>query len=279
MHGLQGIDQHARNVVAVAQYTQRVGVHFIEGERVFGRRHGVARAGLHIVPPAVVGAGKAHNFGLARVVARQAHRLHHRLGTRHVKRHFVHAGNLAQALHVVEDNGVVGAQHHAQWLGQGSAFGHAGFVVVRAEQVDAVGTGHIDEAITVQIGQPHTAALAPKAAQLDVLRQQSTELVGHTVLTDELQVRQHRARCIGLRQRLGTLVFQELAELRQCGASALFHRQRCAVHGVPGRIGVGVAGNQLRDPLGHAQVTTQRGVLGQGELQALPRFGKSDQTQ
>ena len=222
----------------------------------------------------MVGAGKAHYFWPARVVTGQAHGLHHRLGARHVEGHLVHARNLAQALYVVQDAGVVRAQHQAQGLRHGGALGHAGFVKVRAKQVDAIGAGDVDKALAIQVGQPHAAALAPEAAKLDVLGQQLPKLVRHAVLADELQVRKHGPHSVALRQGLRALVFEAAAKTGQGKAAALLYRQRCAIDRKPGLVGVGVVGNQFGHALGHAQVAAQRWVFGHRQLQPLPRLGK-----
>ena len=96
MQRLQRIDQHAGDVAARAQHAQRVLRHVVQGVGL-ARRHRIADAGLHVAPPAVIGAAEAHQMRAARVVAREPHRLHHRLGAGHVERHLVEAGNLPAA--------------------------------------------------------------------------------------------------------------------------------------------------------------------------------------
>ena len=174
---------------------------------------------------------------------------------------------------------MVRAQHQAQGLRHGYAFGHAGLVKVRAKQVDAVGAGHVDQAVSIQVGQPHATALAPKAAELDVLRQQLPKLVRHAVLADELQVREHGPHSVALRQGLRALGFEAIAKTGQGKATALLYRQRRAIDRKPGLVGIGVVGNQFGHALGHAQMPAQRGVLGQRQLQALPRFRKGQVAQ
>ncbi len=113
MQRLQRIDQHAGDVAPRPQHMQRPLGHV--GQRVgLVRRNRIADAGLHVAPPAVIGAGKAHQMGAAGVVAGKPHRLHHRLGAGHVERDFVEPGDLAQPLDVVGDDGVVGAEHRAR---------------------------------------------------------------------------------------------------------------------------------------------------------------------
>ena len=65
MQRLQRIDQHAGDVAPRAQHVQRPLRHV--GQRVgLVRRHRIADAGLHVAPPAVIGAGKAHQMRAAR---------------------------------------------------------------------------------------------------------------------------------------------------------------------------------------------------------------------
>ena len=129
MQGLQRVHQHAGDVVALAQHAQRVLVHVLQRIGV-RRRDGIADSGLHVLPPAVVGAAEADQVRTPRVIAREAHRLHHRLGAGHVERNLVQPGNFAQATRVVRDRGMVGAQNCAQRGRARTTFGHA-FLVER----------------------------------------------------------------------------------------------------------------------------------------------------
>ena len=88
----------------------------------------------------------------AGVIARQPHRLHHGLGAGHVEGHFVQAGDLPQALDVVGDDGMVGAQHRAEFAHPLGAARDALLVEVVAEQVDAVGTGQVVQDVAVEVG-------------------------------------------------------------------------------------------------------------------------------
>ena len=266
---LQGVDQHAGDVIAVAQHTQGIGVHFIERQRVARRRHRVARAGLHIVPPAMVGPGEAHDLALAAVVARHTHRLHHRLSARHMERDFLLARNAAQALHVIAYHRVVGAQRGPQAFGHGRAFAYAVFIKVQAKQVDAIRAGHIDMALAVHIGQPHAFARLPKVAGLDVTVQHVAELVRHPDLADQLHVRHHRSGGIGVGNRQRAAFAQLRTQARQGGFALRSHWRRRTIGGKPGRFVVAVSRNPLRHALGHAQMPTQRRVLGQRQLQPL----------
>ena len=266
---LQGVDQHAGDVIAVAQYAQGIGVHFIERQRVAGRRHRVARARLHIVPPAMVGTGEAHDFALAAMVARHAHRLHHRLGARHMEGDFLLTRNATQALHVIAHHRVVGAQRGPQGFGHGRAFAYAVFVKVQTKQVDAIGAGHIDMALAVHIGQPHALAGLPEIARLDIAVQHFAELVRHPNLADQLHVRHHRSGGIGMGNRQRAAFAQLRTQARQGGFALRSDWRRRTIGGKPGGFVVAVSRNPLRHALGHAQMPAQGRVLGQRQLQPL----------
>ena len=136
----RGLEHPERGVVHVLQ---RVGL---------ARRERIADAGLHVAPPAVVRAAEAHQVAAARVVARQPHGLHHRLGSRHVKGHLVQPGDLEQAAHVVGGHRMIGAEHRPEVAHPLAAARDALLVEVVAEHVHAVRAGQIVEAVAVEIG-------------------------------------------------------------------------------------------------------------------------------
>ena len=142
MQRLQRIDQHAGDVAARPQHMQRPLRHV--GKRIgLVRRHRIADAGLHVAPPAMIGAGEANQMRAPGVVAREPHRLHHGFGAGHVERDFVEPGNLAQPLDVVGDDGMIGAEHRAERMRALLGLGDALLVEVVAEDVDAVGAGQV----------------------------------------------------------------------------------------------------------------------------------------
>ena len=117
MQRLQRIDQHAGDVAPAAEHPQGRLVHVLQRVGV-ARRERIADARLHVAPPAVVGAAKAHQVAAARVVSGEPHGLHDRLGSRHVKGDLVQAGDFQQAAHVVGGHRMVGAQHRARARGR-----------------------------------------------------------------------------------------------------------------------------------------------------------------
>ena len=270
VHGLQGVDQHAGDVVAVTQDAQGVGMHIVQGEGVAGRWHGVARARLHIVPPAVVRPSEANNFSLFAVVSGQAHRLHHGFGARHVKRHLVFARQLTQPLDVIQDTRVIAAQHGAQFIGHGCTFGHAGLVKIVAKQVHAIRAGDVDKLIAVHVGQIHVLASVPEIAQLQMFGEHFAKLVGHAVLTGQLHVRNHGLGLSGMRQGLGAALFECLPQPSECGFTHLADGFGCSVDTKPSGLRVAVSRQPVGKSLGHAQVPAQRWMFCQRQLQALP---------
>ncbi len=147
---LERVHQDARDVPARPQHAQRGVVHVFQrvGAANDARR---ADAGLHIVPPPVVSAAKAHEGRPLGVVPREPHRLHHRFGAGHVERDFIHAGNVLQFPDVVGDHRVVGAEHRTQVADAFDAGVDALLVEVVPEHVRAVGAGEIVRGAAVEI--------------------------------------------------------------------------------------------------------------------------------
>jgi hypothetical protein len=122
------------------------------------------------------------------VVARQPHRLHDRFGAGHVERDFVEPGNLAQPLHVLGDDGMVGAEHGAERVRALFGFRDALLVEVVAEDVDAVGAGQVVEHIAVDIGDGDAGGGLHEGAGAEILPHQPAVLERHPVAFGELQV-------------------------------------------------------------------------------------------
>ena len=177
---LQRIDQHAGDVAARAQHVQRPLRHV--GQRIgLVRRYRIADAGLHVAPPAVIGAGEANQMRTFGVIARQPHRLHHGFGAGHVERDFVEPGNLAQPLHVVGDDGMIGAEHRAERVRALFGFRDALLVEVVAEDVDAVGAGQVVGHIAVDIGDGDAGGGLHEGAGAEMLPHQPAVLERHPV--------------------------------------------------------------------------------------------------
>ena len=102
VHDLHRVDEDAGDVASALQYPQRGLGHVLQCVCLV-RRYWIADARLHIAPPAVRGAAKAHQMGAPRMVAREPDRLHDGLRSGHVKRNFIHAGQAQQARGIVGD--------------------------------------------------------------------------------------------------------------------------------------------------------------------------------
>ena len=257
---LQRIDDHAGDVAARTQHAQRALVAL--AQRVgLARGQRVARAGLHVLPPAVVGAGEADQVGAARVVTGETNRLHHRLGARHVERHLVQARNLAQPSHVVGHAGVIGAEHRTELVRPGAALGHALLVEVVAEHVHAVRAGEVVVVVAVEVGDGHARRRLDEAARLHILAQQSRVLIRHPVAAGELHVG-HADLSLGRhRDGLGRTLAQGVTQTFQTCATAFGDFGRSTVRVEEAVFAVGIEGDQLGDPLGHAGVTTEGSVF------------------
>ena len=214
MQRLQRIDQHAGDVLARAQHMQRPLRHV--GQRIgLVRRHRVADAGLHVAPPAVIGAGEANQVRALGVVARQPHRLHDRFGAGHVERDFVEPGNLAQPPHVVGDDGMIGAEHGAERMGALFGFRDALLVEVVAEDVDAVGAGQVVEHIAVDIGDGDAGGGLHEGAGAEIFPHQPAVLERHPVAFGELQVGDARSRLGRHLPALGVALLIEAGEAEE----------------------------------------------------------------
>ena len=121
----------------MAQHAQRALAHLFEGVGIGGRAR-IAHARLHVAPPAVISAPKAHQIIAPVVIASQAHGLHHRFGPGHVERDLLQAGNLAQPPHVVRNDRMIRAQHRAELPHARGAPLDGILVKIVAERVDSV---------------------------------------------------------------------------------------------------------------------------------------------
>src|SRR5262249_45091438 len=104
---------------------------------------------LHVVPPAVVGPGEAHEMRAAGVVTRQPHGLHHGFGAGHMERHFVEPGDGFEGAYVLGDERVVRTEHGAEIPDPRCAGVDTFLVKVVAEDIDAVRTGEVVRCVAV----------------------------------------------------------------------------------------------------------------------------------
>ena len=273
MQRLQRIDQHAGDVAAGLQDMQRAFGHV--GQRVgLVRRNRVADAGLHVAPPAVIGACETHQMRAAGVVAREPHRLHHGFRAGHVERDFVESGNLAEAPHVVRDDGVIGTEHRAECMRPLFGLGDALLVEIVAEDVDAVGAGQIVEHVAVDVGDGNAGRRRHEGAGAEMLAHQAAVLEWHPVGFGELQVGDAARRLRGHLPALGVAVLVEAGEPEE----AVLARHSQFGRGAIGREEIVdvefVIRQEPRDQLGHLGMAGQRAVLCAGQRQPRLQFGE-----
>ena len=281
MQRLEGVDQHARNVLARGKHSKGVLIHFLQRVRAT-RRHGVSRARLNIVPPSVIGAAEPNQILASGMVARQAHRLHDRLGAGHVKRHLVLARDATKPFGIPCRAGMQTAQHRTQGLDPLCCLLHAGLVEVVAHDIDPIRTGQIHVAPSVQIRDVHPFRRLDKSSQFQMGSHVRTELKWHPIGSGELEIgdvtRGFRRLNDGSRMMPGKLPRQTEEPL----STGRFYRVRSSIGAEHLFIPIGITGNPAGDPLGPSGVASQRRMLGKGKLETPPtpchRTGHRDQS-
>jgi hypothetical protein len=191
-----------------------------------------------------------------------------------VERDFVEPGNLAQPLHVLGDDGMIGAEHGAERVRAPFGFRDALLVEIIAEDVDAVGAGQVVGHIAVDIGHGDAGRGLHEGAGPKILPHQPAVLERHPVALGELQVGDVFG---GFGRHLPALGIALLIEAGEAEEGVL------ALHGdVAGRA-VGseeavdielVMRNQPRDHFGHFGMSGQRAVLGARQRQPRLQFGE-----
>ncbi len=271
MQSLQRIDQHAGDVAAAAQHPQGVLGHILQRVGLV-RGHRIADARLHVAPPAVIGAAEANQMRTGGVIAREPPRLHHRLGARHVERHLVVPGDLAQPLHVVGDDRMVGSEHRTEVAHERLPALHAAFVEVVAEDVDAVGAGEVVADIAVEIGDGHARGRLHERSGTEVPAHDAAELERHPVGVGELQVRDAVGDLSGALRGLGESHPIKLGEPVEAGAAAGRHLRGRVVAAEEPRLVVFVGGDQRRQAPRHPGMPGERGVFRLRKLEACFQF-------
>jgi len=186
-------------------------------------------------------------MGTPRVVARQADGLHNSLGSRHVERDFILAGDARQPGDVVADQRRVGAQHRSKGIDASGTAVEAGLVEVVAQQVDAVGPGQVVAGIAVEVGDHDAARLGEKRAHRELRLRERAELERDAVGFGELQVGDVPGRVLRLLQ--GALVArpEEAREAFEFGAPPAGDFRRGVVGREEPRLVEGVVGDQAGD--------------------------------
>ncbi len=234
----------------------------------------IAGAGLHVAPPAVIGAGEPNQMRPLGVIARQPHRLHHRFGTGHVERDFVEPGNFADAPDIVGDNGMIEAEHRAERFGTLLAFGDALFIEVVAEDVDAVGAGQVVKEVAVDIGDGDARGRRHEGGGAEIFLHQLRELERHAIGAGELQVGDVGG---GVRRHLpspGVTLGVEFGERKEGVLALAGDFRRCAVGVEIFLGGKFVERQQACYPAGHLRMSGQRAVFGARQFKARLDLGQ-----
>ena len=267
---LQRVDQHTGNVTPGAQHLQAARIHVFERVGLAGRQR-VARAGLNVVPPAVVSPAESHDVIALGVKARQPHGLHHGLGTRHVERDLIEPRDALKPLHVLQHARVVRAQHGAQLASGFHALSDACLVEVLSKEVHAVRTGQVMKLVAVKVFQRHAAGGTHEAGALEPGAQVGAVLKRHAVGAGELQVRDAKLGCFSHRDAFGVAVLKDGREPIHSRFAFFNDSSYCAIRRKEFVFIVGIARNQPRHALGHAGVARERAVLGARQFEAALR--------
>ena len=269
MQRLEGVDQHASNVLARRKHPERGRIHFLQRVHATGR-HGVSRARLDIIPPSVIGATEADQILASGMVARQAHRLHDRLGARHVERHLVLARDATKPFGIPCRAGMQAAQHRTQSLDPLQRLLHARLVEVVAHDIDPIRTGQIHVAPSVQIGDVHSRRRLDKSSQFQMGPHIRAELKRHSIGSGELEVGDVTRSLCGLNDGSRMMPGKLPRQTEEPLSTGPFYRVRSSIGAEHLFIPIGITGDPAGDPLGPSGVAGQRRMLGKGKLETPP---------
>jgi len=276
VHRLYGIHEHAGDIPPRAQDPQRCRIHVLQRVGGVGGQR-VAHSGLHVPPPAMVRTAEAHEVTAARVIAREAHGLHHGLGARHVERHFVESRYLAQPPDIVGHQRMIGTEHRSERAHLLGTAVDALLVEVVAEEIHSVGATHVEEAVAVDIGHGDPGGGLEECATRQVLSDDAAELKGHPIAHRKLQVR-HRARHLaGESGTLREALCVELRELSESRTPPRCHFRGRIVRVEEPRLVVFVVANEPRQEPRETRVSAERGVLGTRKQQPQSQTPQCEQ--
>ena len=222
------------------------------------RRQRIADARLNIAPPAVIGAAKPHQVRSPRVIAGKPHRLHDRLGPRHMEGDFIEAGNLFQQLDVLGNQRMIRAEHRAKLAHPRRAALDGLFIEVIAEEVHAVGTGDIVEAIAVEVSDGDAGARLHERRGGQMRAHIAAVLERYPIGVGELQIGNTGRRLGGAPDGLGKARLVKRRKPFEPGAAALRNFRRRAVRTEESRFIVFIERHESRKPPRDPRVTGQR---------------------
>src|SRR5262249_4164869 len=153
MERLHWIHQHRRNFLfPPANHAERCGIYVLQCQTIVEWPLAPESA-LHAVPPAVISAGETDNELSPGIEARHPHGSHHRFGSAHVKRNFVHMRDFFEDRNVVGNHRMKRTQHRPEILYAFPAFVNPLFIAIEACDIDAIRAAHVDRPVTVEILQ------------------------------------------------------------------------------------------------------------------------------
>ncbi len=273
MQRLERVHQNAGDILSRAKDLQRLFRHIAERIGVIGGNR-IADAGLHVAPPSVIGAAQANKMRPLRVVACKTNRLHHRLGSGHVERDLVETGNLFQAPDVIDNHRMIAAQYGTEIAHPLGALGDAVLVEIVAEDVDAIRSGQIVEAVAVEISHHHAVGRLQERSAFQIVPHDTAELKRHTVPRGELQIG-NAVCCLGREicglRKMRPIVICEPAESRP---AARDHIVRGLIGSKERRLLVLVERNEGGQPSRDTRMPLERSVLGARQRKARSDFGK-----
>ena len=236
------------------------------------RRQRIADARLHVAPPAMIGAAEPHQMRTAGVVTRQPHRLHHGFGARHVEGDFVEAGNLLQELHVLGDHGMIEAEHRSKRAHLRGATLDRLLVEIVAEDIDAIGTAQVVEAVAVEIGHGDAVARLQERSRRQARPHIAAVLERHPVGVGELQIGNAVRGFRGAPDGLGKACLVERGQPVEAGAAARRYVRGGIVGAKETRLIVVVKRHQRREPAGKPGMAGERSVLGLRQSEPPPQL-------
>ena len=167
MERLNRVDEHSGDLPRTQlDDGQRCRVQILQRQTVVDRAL-AAEAGLHAIPPSVVGARKADDEPAARVESRKTHRRHDRFGTAHVKRHLVEAGNVLQHRDVLGHERMQRPEDGPEILHALPSTFDPFLVPIEAGDVEPVRAAHIERPVAVQILQVRATRCRDDGAQVE----------------------------------------------------------------------------------------------------------------
>ena len=139
----------------------------------------------------MIGAAEARESGASGVVLREADCLHHRFRARHVERHLVEAGNVAQPADIRIHDRMIGAENRTKIADERRALFDTFLEDVVAEQVETVRPAEVVQSVAVDVRDGRTVGGLEEHPGPESFANEACVGEGHAVTAREGQVRQH----------------------------------------------------------------------------------------